>query len=155
MKKILLILTCFIVHTKSIDAQTPLLPGFDTSHYGNSQECSGEGAGDISHWIAYFNDNGENTSDCISNDWITIYFHNDGEVSVGSSFNPNCLHMPWVPCFTEIDFNIWSCCDYANNNDDDSSGGSLGDLECIFSPNCTTCPDLDSWLSCGFNCTGC
>ncbi len=58
--------------------------------------------GRYSHWIAYFNDNGENTSDCISNDWITIYFHNDGEVSVGSSFNPNCLHMPWVPCSLKL-----------------------------------------------------
>ena len=125
--------------------------------------CSGPGQGRVAYWISYYNDT---DGDCISDAWLTYYRFLNGKYEWVISYNENCKIMPWIDCWTEIDFNDFSCCDFAQNrrrghnwgpNSWDGGGnGVVGyDGSCIFLPNCAGCESFGHYNGCVNNCQGC
>jgi hypothetical protein len=105
-------------------------------------------------WLSYYIDNGVDQNDCISDYWITYYQHEDGSTSIGTSYNANCEHDPSIDCWTEIDFNVLGCCSPPIIFNIGGGGGGSG-IECYFSPSCSGCANLETWLACGSNCSSC
>ncbi|MEM7574419.1 MAG: hypothetical protein AAF433_16060 [Bacteroidota bacterium] len=117
----------------------------------------------IDIWEAFFNDP---DGDCVSNQWLVIYYNADGTITSGTSYTMNLCNTP--PC--SINFGAWDCCTGNNqnpNSDSDpygnnggsgngSSGGGSGNNEpCYFPPACTECTTIGAVLDCITSCTDC
>jgi len=128
--------------------------------YENSVDCAGPGAGNIDYWVTYFNDTGTHPDngiegDCISGDWIQFWWSNNGS-GFNTSYNPNCETDPSIDCWMVVDFNTWQCCPSLLSGGGGGGSGSGGPASpCFFSVACDNCPDIDSWVECLSNCTGC
>ena len=153
MKQYLFICICVFIQLSAYAQSPPYIPP-PPPGYQNAMSCIGPGAGTTDSWVAYFNDNGVSTTDCISDDWVVFYFNDDGTMSYNTSYNPNCQTDPTVPCYTNIDFGYWNCCPLANGGGVDPLEGG-GSLECFMLVACESCSTVESWVHCLTHCSGC